>query len=194
MALFGKSAMQAKASTIEYRLEKSASNLLEASFKSFSPDEKYDIFFSHSYKDAKVVLGITQTIKDLGFSVYVDWIEDPVLSRSNVTSYTAQRLRARMTNCSCLFYAISDNSRGSVWTPWELGYFDGVKGKVAILPISESDAQTEYYRGQEYLGLYYYVTYTNDRRQQPALWINETSTKYVRLEHWLQGDNPKEHE
>ena len=36
--------------------------------------------------------------------------------------------------------------------PWELGYFDALKQKVAILPlVNKSDDE---YKGQEYLGLY----------------------------------------
>lgn len=193
MSLFGKTAMQAKARSVEHRLEKSAPNLLEAAFKSYSPDDRYDIFFSHSYKDAEVVLGIIQTIKDLGFSVYVDWIDDATLSRFSVTTETAFRLQVRMTNCSCLFYALSDNSRGSVWTPWELGFCDGMKRKIAILPVSDTDAQTESYRGQEYLGLYPYVTLANDEKSRPSLWINETPTKYISLRAWLNGQLPQVH-
>ena len=34
--------------------------------------------------------------------------------------------------------------------PWELGYFDGIRGKVAVCPITYSSS----FEGREYLGLY----------------------------------------
>jgi hypothetical protein len=37
--------------------------------------------------------------------------------------------------------------------PWELGYFDGLRGeRIAVMPLVE--AADESFRGQEYLGLY----------------------------------------
>ena len=39
----------------------------------------YDIFLSHSSSDAEIVAGLKLEIEDLGFSVYVDWIEGPIV-------------------------------------------------------------------------------------------------------------------
>jgi len=36
--------------------------------------------------------------------------------------------------------------------PWELGFFDGHDGRVAILPIAKSPEPS--YVGHEYLGIY----------------------------------------
>jgi hypothetical protein len=70
-----------------------------------------------------------------------------------VTVKTAAVLRERMKACSSLVYAHSANSPSSVWMPWELGYFDGIKpGQVWILPlVSDDDSE---FKGQEYLALY----------------------------------------
>src|SRR5947209_3205334 len=51
--------------------------------------KSYDIFLSHSTNDAELVTGMKLTLEDLGYTVYVDWIEDPNLDRSNVTKETA---------------------------------------------------------------------------------------------------------
>lgn len=40
--------------------------------------------------------------------------------------------------------------------PWELGFFDGTKGRVALLPVVQVDVNS--YHGSEYLGLYPYIT------------------------------------
>jgi hypothetical protein len=87
----------------------------------------FDIFLSHSSSDAELVVGLKLTLEDMGFTVYVDWIEDPKLSRSDVTKETAMALKARMKQCKSLLYAFSENASNSKWMPWELGYFDGIK-------------------------------------------------------------------
>ena len=116
---------------------RSAGTILKGIALSFSEDQSYDIFMSHSSLDAKEILGLKLCINDIGYSVYVDWIEDPALDRTKVTKDTARYLQARMRKCKCLFFALSANSKGSIWMPWELGYFDGFKGRVAILPVAE---------------------------------------------------------
>jgi hypothetical protein len=132
---------------------KTASQILTEDSRSFSSTDRYDIFLSHSFHDADVILGIKSIMKNLGLKVYVDWIDDPGLDRGKVTAATAQKLRERMKTCSSLVYAHTPNATQSVWMPWELGYFDGLKPRhVWILPlVSEYDSE---FKGQEYLGLY----------------------------------------
>lgn len=103
---------------------------------------------------------------------------------------TAEILRKRMVNCKSLFFATSDNSSDSIWMTWELGYFDGIKGKVAILPITDQVNNRNSYLGQEYLGLYSYVTkdYTMDGKLQ--LWIQDSHEVYINFPSWLEGTKP----
>jgi hypothetical protein len=134
-------------------LRKSAGQLLTEEARAFSTAKSHDIFLSHSYDDGELILGVKKMIEALGMTVYVDWIEDAKLDRGKVTVATAALLRERMKKCSSLVYAHSANSPNSVWMPWELGYFDGLKSKhVWILPlVNNSDSE---YQMQEYLGLY----------------------------------------
>ena len=130
----------------------------------------------------------------MGFTTYVDWIEDKQLDRSRVNQETAKILRSRMRRCRSLFFITSENSPSSKWMPWELGYFDALKQKVAILPILQQDISTDTYSGQEYLGLYPYIT--KDRpinSNLMTLWIHESSEKYVSFRSWLEGKNPSIH-
>ncbi len=145
----------------------------------------YDIFLSHSTNDAPKVAGLKLLLEDLGFSVYVDWIEDPQMNRSNVTKATAAVLKARMHSCKSLFYAFSENSSGSKWMPWELGYFDGIKQRAAVLPIATGSQSTSEFRGTEYLGLYHYITVENDTAGKRRLWVRESGSKYVVYDDWL---------
>lgn len=166
MALFTEERLRAR---VENQLRKGYSGSMYDSFESkaktilneslnqqraFSSTTKtYDIFLSHSSTDDAFVAGLKLELEDLGYSVYIDWIEDPKLSKANVTKDTALVLQARMKQCKSLLYAFSENAVNSKWMPWELGYFDGIKGTVAILPISRTSKSN--FQGSEYLGIYY---------------------------------------
>lgn len=113
----------------------------------------FDIFLSHSSKDAEIVLGIKTILERSGKRVYVDWVDDPALGRNDVSAATAAHIRTRMQQCSSLVYAATGAATNSKWMPWELGCFDGRKGPeaVAIMPIVQYQGQDV---GQEYLDLY----------------------------------------
>ena len=185
MALFSRRDLINKANLIRQRnfSTKLASTILAESYKAYNPFKTYDIFLSHSYQDADMILGLKFTLEEKGYEVYVDWIEDNQLSRENVNAQTANQLRVRMRSCKSLFFATSDNSSDSKWMPWELGYYDLViEEKVAILPINNSSYQKDSFEGQEYLGLYnyvidnygsLYVRYLNGSFKSFREWISE---------------------
>lgn len=134
-------------------IQKRAGQALSEQARAFDAARSYDIFLSHSSEDAEVIYGVKKMIEALDLTVYVDWVDDPQLDRSKVTTKTAAVLRARMRACSSLVYAHSANSSSSSWMPWELGYFDGFRpNQVWILPlVSTYDSE---FKKQEYLGLY----------------------------------------
>lgn len=159
---------------------------------SINQNDNFDIFLSHSYSDRKIIPILKRKLELLGYSVYVDWIEDKLMSRESVTPKTAEILQKRMKQSKSLFYATSENAPNSKWMPWELGYFDGLKNKrVAILPIKKDNNFSDNFSGQEYLGLYYWVdiaTVTNSTNK--VLFINENSKKYASFNEWLDGKEP----
>jgi hypothetical protein len=113
----------------------------------------FDVFLSHSYEDAALIVGIKALLERERITVYVDWLEDPQLDRSQVTLDTADLLRERMRHCGFLLYVSSQASVDSKWMPWELGYFDGFRpDRVGILPVVSTPGAG--FIGQEYLGLY----------------------------------------
>jgi len=118
------------------------------------PDgDRFDVFLSHSFADAVLILGVRALLESQGLRVYVDWIDDSALERASVGPETAAILRIRMRNSASLIFATSDNSPKSKWMPWELGYFDGFKpDRIAILPLLGMGESS--FRGQEYLTLY----------------------------------------
>jgi hypothetical protein len=174
MALFSLSALRDRGAS-RLRTEsylgvtRTASQKLANESDAFKSDRTYDIFLSHSALDAEVIYGLKLEFEAKGFSVYVYWIEDPQ-ARETVDARTAANLKGRMDSCRSLLYAASENASVSKWMPWELGYFDGIKGLVAVVPLAKN--RTYFFngfKGQEYLDLYPYVSPAEE--PIPDLWI-----------------------
>ncbi|HEX7362461.1 MAG TPA: TIR domain-containing protein [Bryobacteraceae bacterium] len=154
----------------------------------------FNIFLSHSYLDKELILGLTQYLEKMGYTVYVDWRHDTQLSRENVTKETAEVVRKRIIQSDSLFFATTNNAKDSRWMPWELGYMDGKKGKSAILPISRHEDSGDTYQGREYLGIYPYISTGRNREQKERLWVHEDAQTYVVYEAWISGSHPRKHE
>ena len=137
----------------------------------------FDVFLSHSRLDSELILGVKVVLESAGRTVYVDWVDDPQLDRSKVSASTANSLRARMRQSKALFYVQSGNASVSRWMPWELGYFDGYSGNVAVLPVVKS--ATEGFKGEEYLGLYPYVDVTGS-----TVYIHRNAYDYKSFSAW----------
>jgi hypothetical protein len=129
-----------------------AANSLRTASKSATGN--FDIFLSHSVRDARVILGVRDWLTSQGLRVYVDWIDDPEMDRAAVSPATAARLREQMQQSRSLIYATSRAAQKSRWMPWELGYFDALKGsvRVSVMPLDSSSSND--FIGEEYLGLY----------------------------------------
>jgi hypothetical protein len=155
-------------------------------------DRQFDIFLSHCSLDAPIVLRLLETIQAHGFSAYVDWIDDRTLDRSKVTHRTAGILRQRMQKCTCLLYAFSNNAGRSAWMPWELGFFDGLKGRAAILPIVKAPGSNAY-SGREYLGIYPYITKSKNLSGESRLCVRRSTNIFVGFRAWLGGKEPRMH-
>jgi hypothetical protein len=186
MALFTESSLRTLATQYRStRVFKSADTLLREA--ATTTETSFDVFLSHSVKDAEVILGIVAALKQHGLKVYVDWLVDPLMDRSRVTPETAERLRQRMRQSASLVYAHSNQSGSSKWMPWELGYFDGFRSAVAILPIAQTSEES--FVDQEYLGLYPYIDGSG-----LTLWVNRGAapvrlfrgqTNYKQFREWL---------
>ena len=188
MGLFTEANLRARADK-GVPMQKSAGTILNERVIAKSRIEQFDIFLSHSLSDQKLILGIWLSLEDMGYEVYVDWIHDRQLSRESVTKETAKVLRHRMQSSKSLFYATTSSSSSSKWMPWELGYKDGQNNRAAILPVSLTDANS--YSGQEYLGIYPYVSKDPAKGEsKDRLWINQSSSCYVSFDDWLKGKDP----
>lgn len=151
----------------------------------------FDVFLSQRQLDAEIVKVLYDDITSMGYRVYVDWIADRDLDRTQVNSETAELLRKRLKEAKCLLYVATVGSVESKWMPWELGFKDGHSNKVAVLPIAASDVKSDSYRGREYLGLYPYVTKgISSQDRQEKLWVHKDEDTYVIFDSWLVGAAP----
>lgn len=166
-----------------------ARDILHETSVAFSEKTTHDIFLSHTIRDAQLILGVKGILEDLNYTVYVDWIDDPQLDRSRVSPVTADKLRTRMKLSKSLLYVTTENAENSKWMPWECGYFDGLKEKVAIVPVKDNTTDT--YDGQEYLGLYPYCIRQNSTDGKDLLWVHKTPTLYTSYDHWIITENAK---
>lgn len=191
MSLFTDSDLRSRAARGK-PIYKSVQAALEEHVLDSASRKEFDIFLSHSFDDKELILGITLTLEDMGYTIYVDWIHDRNLSRDKVTKETAQVLRQRMISSKSLFFATTSNSNSSKWMPWELGFKDGHNRKAAILPVASSSMSS--YTGQEYLGIYPYIQRapTLAAPTKDRLWVHTSPNVYVLYEDWLKGKEPYE--
>jgi hypothetical protein len=117
---------------------------------------QYDIFLSHAAADDQEVDDVRSMLLKADFRVYCDRYDDPQLDRSKVTVATANTLRERMRRCNAMVFVMTRNSSESKWMPWELGFFDGVRGTVLVYPVDEPALAAAH--AQEYLKLFKILT------------------------------------
>lgn len=191
MAIFTESALRARARREITNFSKTASAVLTEKVTKQGATTSFDVFLSHAYDDRELLVGAVLSIEDLGYSVYIDWRNDPKLDRSMVTPETAAILRERMRNSRCLLYSVTPHARDSAWMKWELGWKDGHNNRTAILPIETTGSDT--WSGQQFLGLYPYVSDGIDQHSQKnTLWIHRNERCYISFDGWLNGKDPSE--
>lgn len=164
-----------------------STKILKSTNESYASSESFDVFLSHSSNEPDdIIFGIKGFLEDAHLKVYLDKVDDPQMSPNNVTPETAEILRMRMRQSSSLLYVYSRHSTLSRWMPWELGFFDGLKGTVGILPVVQASQST--FKGEEYLGLYPYTDIaTINNTSKKNLWINRSSSEYADLAKWVRG-------
>jgi hypothetical protein len=116
---------------------------------------------SHARRDELAVRAFRDKLSALpGMVTFVDWIDAPERDRTHVTEQTAEWLRTKMRQSKAMVLLLSENSAGSFWVQWELGYFDALRGRVVLVPLTQ-DAR-DAIRQQEYFGLYEMVDTPDD--------------------------------
>jgi len=168
--------------------------LSESKIKFDSGVKDFDIFLSHSFSDKDIILGLKIKFENYGYSVYVDWIDDYGMDRTNVTAHNINWIKQRMRASKCLLYAFSSNSPKSKWMPWETGYMDAFTEKVAIIPVVTTIQNS--FTGSEFLGSYPYVEEASlQNSTDDTLWVTDQADRqlYTRFDSWLKGGKFSHH-
>lgn len=98
---------------------------------------KYDVFLSHSGKDRADVDQVRDELKALGYRVCMDYEVLPAEAPDKVTQDGAAGLVEAARDAAALVYVLSPGSANSQWLLWELGFFDGARGKVYVWPTND---------------------------------------------------------
>lgn len=102
--------------------------------------KNYDLFLSHSSNNKELLIEIKSILNSLDINVYVDWINDKEgLKRTLTNADTAQVIIERLKASNGLMFVYSKDSLNSLWTPWEIGYFHSLKGKICVYYPEEVD-------------------------------------------------------
>ena len=102
----------------------------------FDLQKHYDVFLSHSSLDNNLVLQLMSILNSKGLTVYIDWVEDKLALKRELTSAdTAKVLIERIKSSRAIVYVKTTQSALSLWTPWELGYAQAIGKKITVLEI-----------------------------------------------------------
>jgi TIR domain len=173
-------------SQILHRTSRLAKSLLDEALQNADLLNGKTVFLSYSHADRGLLPGVIGLLEDFGAPAYVDFRDDELPPNASVE--TAQILRNRIENCPRFILAISQNTRRSRWTPWEIGLADGLKGlrRVALFPIVPT-ATSSPNIDQEYLDTYPFVEYIQlQGEERPDYCVrNPVNGRYWNLRYWL---------
>lgn len=168
--------------------EKRGSEEQRTMLKAAASKQDKDTFLSHSSKDNDLLPGVIAVLEGHGGKVYVDLGDDRL--PQNPSPETAQVLRDTIRSTRRFVLLVTQNSKGSIWIPWELGLADGEKHEpsVALFPVVQYVTETKWAE-QEYLGLYRRIVWGDLQGQDQKVWMvyNHHENTAITLARWLRG-------
>lgn len=137
------------------------------------------VFLSHSHKDADLIEGLIVILRSQGVEVYVDWKDGEMPAETSAV--TAARIRGKIRENDRFIVVLTENSRASLWVPWELGVADVAKGSenIAIWPIREDREDLD---GIEFMGVYPKI-----EDLAGLIGMSGPARALGRLDDWLRG-------
>ena len=153
MTFLTEESMRQRAREWVQRAGQSADELLKR--QSTQSLTRYNVFLSQTARDAEIVLGVYSFLVEKGLTVFCDWITARNETGAQVTPANAETIRSAMSVSDTLLFIDTEQAEQSRWMCWELGWFDGGKGLVGVLPVLPEAKRS--YRGREFLGLYPYI-------------------------------------
>ncbi len=134
--------------TFDYDMK--PSDLVARLDKKLLQDKKrYDIFISHSAKDAETVRNIIKHLNDQNKTCYCDWMSDTdFLKRDLVSDYTKEVLKRRIEQSNTVLFVKTENSFidgriPSEWIQMEINYSKEIGKKIAIMDCTTDNQKFE---------------------------------------------------
>lgn len=119
------------------------------------------VFLCHSHKDSEAVRGLITLFSEHGWRVYVDWQDTKMPEEPDRD--TARRIQKKIETLQYFIFLATENSVGSRWCPWEIGFADKAKSSDSILIVPTTD-RTGKWHGNEYLQLYRKIDLNENNR------------------------------
>lgn len=104
--------------------------------------KRFDVFVSHSFKDAEIVKKVIAILNAQGLHCYCDWSSDnDFLKRELVSGYTAAVLKKRIEQSDKILFIRTDNSMtgtevNSPWIAMELEFGQSISKEMYLLNLS----------------------------------------------------------
>ena len=125
-------------------------------------EQKTTVFISHKHDeldDLKDLIGFIEANYDV--KAYID-SKDSSMPK-HTSGETATRIKKRIDACDRFIFLATNGAVESKWCNWELGFGDAKKFKnhIALFSMKPKDTSDFYYKGNEYMEIYPYITYFN---------------------------------
>lgn len=123
---------------------------------------KITVFLSHKHNELEDMQDIICFLQSkYGVLVYIDSQDSSM--PSTTSGATAKKLKERIKNCDKFIFLATNGAIESTWCNWELGYGDAHKYKenIALFLIKPQLTHNSAYKGNEYMSIYPYITYSN---------------------------------
>lgn len=170
---------------LNYRTIGGDKSVLDDFVRNHAGKSQFDFYLSLSSVEPELIIGTTLSLEDCGYSVCLDSNQVHDSTDRRISQERVQALRTVMERCLGMIIMTTSARSDSIWLPWECGYFEGKKSRIAVLPITP--ANSEIYRGDGYLGLYPFITRYQTQNQKTQLVVKYGTKVYCTLSNWLAG-------
>lgn len=143
------------------------------------------VYLSSQGVDAEIVYGALMTLGDFGI---ISRLSPSMPGKTDSTQIDRDHQEKRlnvMSDCRGLIYLTTTAKSESLWLPWECGFFEGRKQRIAIFPITPTNSDV--YRGVNYLGMYPFIAQYQSQHQRSTLVVKFGAKVYCTLDTWLDG-------
>lgn len=144
------------------------------------------VFLSYRRKDRLYVDNVVRFLKQIGMSVYIDYLDETLEDLTN--EKVATSLRERINACSKFILLATPDSGNSKWMPWELGLGDRIVNykNVTILPLTDNP---NVWSDQEYGKIYGRIESNyNFRASSSDDWfVVFPNLQKIKLKEWLNN-------